>query len=605
MLQKFGEHIRGWFAGVFVAIIAVAFVIWGLQYYIESNQAAAAVAVTVNGQAITEAAFSTQLQLEQRQQEKSLGHPLNDDDLLMLKRMLINQMIGRTILTQAIHHMGFSVNSDAIKASIEQMPQFQNNGVFSPDQFQEMLYQMGYSTPHAFFAFAADSVLIQQLLSGIRDTAFVLPNELQTAYGLWKQTRDFSFTLIPASLFTKKVAISDKEIEQYYHSNQSAFSTPEKVQVNYIVLSPEALTRQVTVADSDVSAYYDANKSNFMVPATWKIARVIVPTRIQADALLAQLQKGKMFGDFKPVVQTIHAADAAPSLITLLTSLHVNQVSQPLPTSQGVALVQLVAVAPPHVRPFSDVKDQIKNSLISQQVAQLLASKSEQLSNLTYTNPTTLTVAAKQLGIPVQISPWLTKDVTLQGVFSNPTVLAAAFSPDVLVNGNNSNPLSLKDGSVVVIHRAVHMPSAEKPLASVQSDIVAALTAQTALRLAGLQAYTLESQLNKGQQKMVQWTTRVNATRSDATVDKMILQAVFGASVNQIKAVQLTNGYALVKVTAVHPAAWNQATVAEKNALKASLIKMRGQNEFQLYLKDMIKNAKVIIKDKALAGSWQ
>lgn len=605
MLQKFGEHIRGWFAGVVVAIIAVAFVIWGLQYYIESNQAAAAVAVTVNGQTITEAAFSTQLQLEQRQQEKSLGHALNDDDLLILKKMLINQMIGRTILTQAIHHMGFSINSDAIKASIEQMPQFQNNGVFSPDQFQEMLYQMGYSTPHAFFAFAADSVLIQQLLSGIRDTAFVLPNELQTAYSLWKQTRDFSFMLIPASLFTKKVVISDKEIEQYYHANQSAFSTPEKVQVNYVVLSPAALTRQVTVADSDVSAYYDANKSNFMIPATWKIARVIVSTRKQADALLVQLQKGKAFADFNPVVQTVHAAEAAPSLITLLTSLHVNQISQPLPTPQGVALVQVVAMTPPHVKPFSEVKEQIKNSLISQQVAQLLASKSEQLSNLTYTNPTTLTVAAKQLGIPVQTSPWLTKDTVSQSIFSDPTVIAAAFSPDVLVNGNNSNPLSLKDGSVVVIRRAAHMPSAEKPLASVKSDIVAALTAQTALRLAGLQAYTLESQLNKGQEQTVQWTTRSNVTRSDATIDKTMLQAVFGASLHHIKAVQLATGYALLKVTAVHHADWNKATVAEKNALKASLIKMRGQNEFQLYLQEIMKNAKVLIKDKELTGSWQ
>lgn len=606
MLQKFGEHIRGWFAGVVIAVIAVAFVAWGLQYYIESNQAATATAVTVNGEAITEAQFSNQVQLAQQQQEKSQGHALNDNDVLLLKRMLINQMIGRMILTQAIHHMGFNVSLDGVKASVEQMSQFQDNGVFSPMRFQETLYQMGYRSSDTFFAFASDSVLIQQLLSGLRDTSFILPNELKTAYGLWQQKRDFSFTLIPASNFEQKIMVSDADIEQYYQANKSQFSSPEKVQLSYILLSPANLSQQVTISDADVAAYYDANKANFMLPATWKIARVTVATQKEADALLAQLHSGKTLADFKPMMQTINAADASPGLLTLLTSLHVNQVSQPLPTPQGITLVELLAVDPPHAKPFAKVKDQIKNSLVSQKVDQLLAAKSEQLSNLTYTNPTTLDPAAKQLGITVQTSPWITKDSAASpGIFEEPSVISAAFSPDVLINGNNSNPISLKDGSVIVVHLAAHVAAQEKPLELVKASIMATLKAQMALRHAGLQAYTLESQLNKGRPDSLQWETRANATHSDSATDKMILDAAFSAPLNQIKAVQLGSGYALVKVTAIHDADWTKATDVEKNTLRTNLASMRGQNEFQMYLQELMKKAKVVIKDKALAGSWQ
>ena len=606
MLQKFGEHIRGWFAGVVIGVIAVAFVAWGLQYYIESNQAAAATVATVDGDSITETQFSNQVQLVQRQQEKSLGHALNDSDVLMLKKMQLNQMIGRLILTQALHHMGFSVNQNSLQASIEQMPQFQQNGAFSPELFQTILYQMGYQSPDDFFAFASDSVLIQQFLSGLRDTAFILPYELKTAYSLWNQTRNVSFTLIPIASLEQKVTVSDNDIAQYYQLNKAQFATPEKVQLSYILLSPATLSQQLSVSDADVAAYYDANKANFMMPATWTIARVTVPTQKAADALVSQVHAGKALTDFHPVMQTINAADASPGLLTLLTSLRMHQVSAPLPTPQGITLVEVTAMTASHPKSFLDVKDQIKNSLVSQKMDQLLASKSEQLSNLTYTNPTTLAVAAKQLGIAVQTSPWITKDAPASlGMFSEPDVVSAAFSPDVLTNGNNSNPISLKDGSVMVIRLAAHVAATAKPLTDVKADIITALKAQIALRQAGLQAYNLETQLTKGQQTNVQWQTRANVMHTDTTLDKTLLQAIFTTPLNQIKAVQLSDGYALVKVTAIQNADWAKATAAQKNGLQVSLERLRGQNEFQTYMQALMKTAKVVISDKTLAGSWQ
>ena len=607
MLQSFGERIRGgWFAGALIAVIAVAFVGWGLQYYIESNQAAAATVATVNGAPITETQFSNQVQLAQRQQEKSQGHALNDSDMLMLKKMMINQMIGRLVLTQALHHMGFAVNQNSLQASIEQMPQFQQNGAFSPELFQTILYQMGYQSPDDFFSFASDSVLIQQLLSGLRDTTFLLPYELKTAYRLWNQTRDVSFTLLPIAALAQKVTVSDSDIAQYYQLNKAQFATPEKVQLSYILLSPATLGQQVSVSDADVAAYYNSNTANFMMPATWAIARVTVPTQKAADALLAQVHAGKSLINFHPVLQTINAADASPGLLALLTSLHVHQISSPLPTPQGITLVEVMSMTPSHAKTFAEVKTQIKNSLVSQKMDQLLASKSEQLSNLTYTNPTTLAVAAKQLGIAVQTSPWVTKDAPASlGLFSEPDVIAAAFSSDVLSNGNNSNPISLKDGSVIVIRLAAHVAATEKPLADVKSDIIAALKTQIALRQAGLQAYNLETQLTKGEQANVKWQTRSNVTHTDTTLNKTLLQAIFTTPLNQIKAVQLSDGYALVKVTAIHNADWATATLAQKNGLQVSLERLRGQNEFQTYVQALMKTAKVVINDKTLAGSWQ
>src|SRR5262249_34386758 len=48
---------------------------------------------------------------------------------------------------------------------------------------------------------------------------------------------------------------------------------------------------------------------------------------------------------------------------------------------------------------------------------QVFTQKSDQLSSLTYTNPNTLEIAAKKLGLTVQTSPWFTKAGLKEGVF--------------------------------------------------------------------------------------------------------------------------------------------------------------------------------------------
>ncbi|PHQ80354.1 MAG: hypothetical protein COB66_04960 [Coxiella sp. (in: Bacteria)] len=604
MLQKFGEHIRGWFAGIVIGVIAVAFVAWGLEYYIDRDAGSTAAVAVVNGGKITQQSFSNKVLMDQRRQEKVLGRALSEQELVMLKKMALNQMIAQLILTQAAKKEGFNVSLGAIEGSLESTPGF---------NMQSALQNTGLSTPAAFFDYVRNTVLVQQMVTGLRSSAFVIPDELKNAFSVSQQKRDFSFTMLPIAKLEQKITVTDKEIAQYYKANATQFTIPEKVQLQYLLLSRATLNAQIKVTDAEVKSYYESNKANFRVPASWKIARITTKTQKEMDALQAALKSGKTFAaavkekhkDWQQVTQTVSAVDASASLATLLNQLKVNQVSEPMSTPGGVTIVQLLGRTPQHARAFDSVKTQVKTMLVGQQLEKIVSKKSEQLSNLTYTNPTSLEPAANAIGIAVKTSPLLAQAGAKTGLFAQKPVLDAAFSQDVLKGGNNSNPVSLKNGGIIVLRVAKHVPSSVQPLATVKADIVTALKKQLALRQIGARAYAVQSQLNKGKSEpSLHWQKRVNATRLDPATNKAILETAFSTPLNQVKTAELDAGYALVKVTAIHPGNWAKATAAEKKGLGANLAALHGQNEFQIYLQGLNKQAKVDIKDKKLSSSW-
>ncbi len=613
MIQKFGEHIRGWFAGIVIAVIAIAFVGWGIQYYLEREGSHGLAVATVNGTDITEGEFQKAYQSAQRQQQQALKRSLTVQELDNLKLMTLNQLISQTILVHALKKMGFIINLDEVMAMLRQRPEFEQNGQFSPERFSQFLSMQGYTSPEPFLEKLGDNIIEQQLQSGLRDSAFSLPYESASVYDLWQQQRNFSFTLLPITQAIQKVSITTKQIADYYKAHKDQFTVPAEVQLHYVMLSRDALAKSMQVSDAEVKQYYETHKDNFKVPKSWKISRITTQNQKQMQAVLAQLKQAPTLTDvmkakhpeWQMVTQTISEADASQPLINVLNGLKVGQVSKPLPTPAGPTIVELLATTPAHAQPLAKMAAQIKKMLLDAKLAPMIANQSSQLSSLTYTNPTTLEPAAKALGVTVQTSPWISAKGAKSGVFANVSVVKAAFSDDVFKSGNNSNPISLDNGTIMVLRVAQKKSKKEKPLADVQTEIEKTLKKQIAMRQVGLRAYTVQKQLSEGKPvASLTWQQRQHATRNEPTTDKVILATAFDTPVDQYKSVALDNGFALVHVTKVFPGDWARATKQQQQALTTNLAAFHGTVDFGTYVKALLKQAKVKIKDPKLASSW-
>ena len=92
------------------------------------------------------------------------------------------------------------------------------------------------------------------------------------------------------------------------------------------------------------------------------------------------------------------------------------------------------------------------------------------MSDNTYQNPTSLEPASVALKLPIKTTALFTHTGG-EGITANPKLIAAAFSDDVLVQGNNSGLVDLGNNHSVVIHVDKHVSAAARPLAEVRADV--------------------------------------------------------------------------------------------------------------------------------------
>lgn len=610
MLQRFGEHIRGWFAGIVVGVIALAFIAWGLESYVSSDRGPDAVVATANGIKINEQTFEQDVQAAQSKQGQTLGRALTSKERQLLKSMVLSQLIQQAIIIKQFQKMGLQVPSAAIQQVIETAPDFQENGRFSSQRLQAYLTATGQSID-MLAASIQRKVMMAQLTGGIGGSAFITPSSLASLFGLWQAQRDFRYAVLPLGDATK-INVTPKQIQAYYNNHKADYAVPAKVQVQYVLLSRDSLdkTGQPTIAEA--KAYYAQHPENFKTAMRWKISRITTNNEKSMQALQQRLKSGETFQalvkkprkDWQVVTQTLDAAETAPALIAVLKNLPVGSVSQSLSTPAGPTIMQLLAKQPATTKPFSTVKAQILLQLSAQHIQQKLSQLNQQVTNLAYTHPHTLAPIARKTGLSLQQSGLFSRN-NAAGIFKQPPVLDAIFSPSVLKDGNNSQPIALKDGTMIVLRIIKHVPGVDQPLSAVKKDVVQALQHNMALRQLGLKAYDIQNSLNRGQvQKELVWKTVQHAKRMNKNIDPKILSQAFQTAKGQVGVIQNKQGYVLIQTQKIALADWSSATVKQKKSFKSMLMQWQGRVDMNLYFKSLFKQAKVVIKHKKLASSW-
>jgi peptidyl-prolyl cis-trans isomerase D len=261
MLQTISKHIQGWIAWVIIAIIAAAFIFWGLEYYVTRGSSQQNSVATVNGAQISQRQLSNAYQALQRSYTQQ-GGALDERGQQQLQDLALQQLILDQVLLQTAKKMGFTFSAAEVQQEILQLPNFQENGRFSPERFQQILSDNNI-TPEEFLTSLQNSLLVDQLSTGIHASSFITSAELQQVYGLLYQQRSFGYFTLPSAPLTAAVQPTEEQISAYYQQHTAEFKTPEQVKAAYILLSPESLKSQVKITPESVQQFYQENASQF------------------------------------------------------------------------------------------------------------------------------------------------------------------------------------------------------------------------------------------------------------------------------------------------------------------------------------------------------
>lgn len=635
MLQNMREGAAKWIGWVIIILVVITMTLWGISSYFTGGDSSAPAVAKINGAKITQQSFFNQLNRLRQQNPKLFSTPGSEK---MVKQQLLQQMIQQQVLAQAAMKQGFTISQSQLTGFVAQIPAFQVDGKFSQVRFQAVLSAALYSEGE-FLNQTRDGLLIQQLTSGVENTSFVLPHEVERFVGLTQQKRNIGYAIIPAAKFKNSVKVTSAQIQNYYQQHQAEFTVPEKVSIEYLRIDPKAVASSIKPSTAELKDFYQNNISAYTRPTRWHVAHIVlhVPenaTAKQLGALKAKLAdirqqalKGKSFSSLaKQYSQDIFSAKnggeikwftagtLGPVFEQTAAALKPGQISEPVQTRYGYELIKLIAVQKQTAKSFAVVKTEVTKGYISQKLQKIIADKNEQLANVTFENPNSLAPVAKQLGLTIQTTPLFARAGLQIGIAKNPQVVSAAFSTDVLENGNNSDVLTLKDNSLVVVRVKKHVAQTVKPLSQVSKQVRAMIAAEQASQAAANLGHQLLIAAEKGNQvasvlmnKGIQWHTASNVEQATKNINPMILAKAFTMSAPQaensyrLQGLSLGNGdFAVIGVSKVMLGNATVMKKLERQLYQQQLRILEGQMTFSAYTKAQQAKAKIEKYEKNL-----
>ncbi|WP_371355799.1 SurA N-terminal domain-containing protein [Pseudomonas chlororaphis] len=620
MLQNIRDNSQGWIAKTIIGVIVALMALTGFDAIFQATSTSKD-AAKVNGEEITQNELSQAVDMQRRQLMQQLGKDFDASllDEKLLREAALKGLIDRKLLLQGAENSKFAFSDAALDQVILQTPEFLVDGKFSPERFDQVVRQLGYSRMQ-FRQMLAQEMLIGQVRAGLAGSGFVTDAQVLAFARLEKQTRDYASLTIKAD--PAAVKLTDDEVKAYYDEHAKEFMSPDQVVIDYLELKKASFFDQVSVKDEELQALYQKETANLseqrraahiLIEVNDKVNEAQAKAKI--EEIQARLAKGESFEALaKEFSQDPGSANNGgdlgyagpgvydPAFEEALYALNKDQVSAPVRTGFGFHLIKLLGVEAPEVPSFASLKDKLTRELKTQQVEQRFVEATKQLEDSSF-EASDLAQPAQELKLTVHTSAPFGREGG-EGIAANRAVIQAAFSPEVLDEGANSTAIELDPETVVVLRAKEHRKPEQLPLESVASSIRTQLAKEHASAAAKAKADALIASLREGKTALKapvdgqNWKVSEAVTRGQEGVEPIVLQALFRMAKPAAKdkptfsSVTLPNGSLVVlQLNGVNEAA--APTDEEKDQYRRFLASRMGQQDFAAYRKQLENQADI------------
>ncbi|MGB0782167.1 MAG: SurA N-terminal domain-containing protein [Marinomonas sp.] len=470
MLQDIRDKSQGIVVKIIVGFIVVTFALFGVDALVQSFNSSDTVA-EVDGVDITRTQMLQGAETQRRQLISMMGGQVNpallEDNVL--QRRALDELVQRVVLTNQAKSLGLGVSDAQVNAYLLQAEQFQTNGQFDENKYLNFIRSLGF-TPLAFKERIKQDVLIQQSRNAIAGSEFVLPYQVNGVSKLQSQTRSYDYVTFSLADESEGTSVSDDELKAYYDENKDSFKTPEQVKLNYVVISSSDFYSKVSVSDAELQDAYQASISN-LTQEERSASHILIDTSDRSDdeaekrlaEVQAKLKSGESFADLAAEFSDdigskndggnlgyVEKGTIDPAFDDALFSMKKGEIKS-VKTQFGYHLIELNDITKPDVPSFASKKAELEQALIEDKARDALLTAHEDIIDLAYASDK-LDAIAKEYNVDVLQSAYFSREGGTDDITSNASVIAAAFGPAVLEDGQNSSLIELNDDQVVVVH---------------------------------------------------------------------------------------------------------------------------------------------------------
>jgi len=630
MLETFREHSKGWLAKGILALIALTFAIFGIDTYLRDAGSGAAVA-KVDGKTVTVQEFSNALQDFRNQMQASgkVDPALLDDP--EVRQAILDRLVTNRLLNAEVRNRHFALSDDSLSKFVITLPEFQKNGKFSQEQYDEVLKQ-NKLTPSQFEARMRNELLMQQVRDGISAAAFVPDTLFDKVMQTERQQRQVSVAEIKADDFMGQVKVDDKQIKDYYEKNKDRFRVPEQVKLQYVMFSANNLIPHIQVTEEEVKKYYGDNAAQFQGEEQRRASHILIgfgkgdaaakkAAHEKALSVLAEVKKnlGKFEELAKKYSQDPGSAQNGGDLGLFGRGMMVKpfeeavfnmapgSVSDLVESEFGYHIIKLTEIQGSG-QPFDEVKTNIRAELLYQKALAQFAEKAEGFSNMVYEQSDSLEPAAKEYGVQVQNSPFMSRADAVK-FFKSEKLVNTVFSNEVLKDKRNTEAIEVAPNTLLAARVVEYKPSTARSLEEVRTALENFLKHEQAVALAVKKGKETMEALRKGQAAAsLDWIPDVTIDRKNAQgLSDAVMKQVFRTDVSSLPAFDGVEnsgqGFTLIRISQVEGAAPEDAD--ERNLLRSEMEGAIAEAYSEAYLNALKAKADITVNKQLLDANRQ
>lgn len=574
--------------GLLMLLVLPAFVLGGIELYHRAAGAGDGVA-SVNGRAITQHewdAVHRQRVQQLRDAQPGLDASLLDTDYA--KYQTLERLVEEYAVMEWIAKNKQFVSDQQVQEALLEIPQIAAlrgaDGQINTQAYADLLRNSGQTT-QSFEAAVRGQLSEQQFMQGLGLASSWQPALLteQVIKPLLQQ-REVQVAMFPTAQYVAQVKHTDAQLQDWYRQHTARYSVPEQVDVEYLVLDPQAVLKRHPHTDKDLADWYAQQAARYGTPETRRARHILIAADEKADAatqaaaqkkaedLLKEIKaqperfadlaqkhsqdpgsaaKGGDLGFFEHKTMVKPFADAA-------FALKPGEVSGVVKSPFGYHIIRLDDVKPAKVPALQTVLQQVENDFAEERLKQHFASDANLLAEAVAKDRSSLQAAASKLGLSVQTAKGLTANAQAQQlpptqvILTHPNVQKVLFEQQTLSGKQVSDPITVSPNDVVVLRVTNHVPAHTQAYEAVKAQVQADYVQEKAAELAKAAG---QAQLQQGAANTagVPFAAPTTVSRiKPGNYSNAVVDAALRANVNKLPALEGADlgeqGYAIVRV---------------------------------------------------------
>lgn len=582
---------------ILVILILPSFVMFGIEGYSRFGDQADTVA-RVGKQLISQAEWDNAHRNyvdRVRSQQPDVDPKLFDAP--EFRKQSLEALVRQHVLAAAAADQHLGVTDARLLRSFTTDPRFAT--LFNPDgTFNKQLLEAQGLTMQRLEGMVRQELVLGQVLGSVQATGQTSLTANRHAVDALFQVREVQWMKFDPKSYAAQLNPTAEQLQAFYKdpANAAWLASPERADVEYLVLDLDALKQRVTVGEEDLRRSYQENLPRFSTPEERRASHILIKTesgasadqkkaaRTKAEGLLAQLkQNPSLFAelarknsddpgsavaggdlDFFGRGAMVKAFDEAAF------KLKKGEISGIVETEFGYHIILLTDVRGGQAQPFEAVRAQIEDEARKQLAQRQYAEAAERFTNGVYEQSDSLKPVADELKLSVQTARDVLREPGAkdQGVvLGNRRLLDALFDAENRAKARNTEAVEVGPNKLVSARIVKYHAASTRAFDEVQAELRDRWIAQEARKAAKADA----------ERKMAEWKQSPEKSGLPAPVEMsrrtvfsqppMVLEAALRVPANQLPGWSVVDlgaeGVALIKVNKVLPLTISEQEIKE------------------------------------------